>query len=63
MLKNASRGSNFYILFAITAVCDVPCGGLEKPPRTFFIVQIIFRSFEISENVQSIENCTFRAVF
>ena len=46
----ASKGSNNYILFAITAAGVVPCGGPKKSPRTSSIVQIIFffRSFEIS---------------
>ena len=38
----ASKGSNNYILFAITAAGVVPCGGPKKSPRTSFIVQIIF---------------------
>ena len=38
----ASKGSNNYILFAITAAGDVPCGGPKKTPRTSSIVQIIF---------------------
>ena len=39
------------ILFAITAVGVVPCGGPKKSPRTSTIVQIIFSfgSFEIIE--------------
>ena len=54
----ASKGSNFYILFAITAAGVVPCGGRKEPPRTSFIVQIIFlfRSFEISQDIQSVQN-------
>ena len=61
----ASKGSNFYILFAITAAGVVPCGGPKKYPRTSSIVQVIlcFRSFEISKNIQSIKNCMFRAIF
>ena len=62
MLKNseghsdiliASKGSNLYILFAITAAGVVPCGGRKKSPRTSSIVQIIFlfRSFEISKDI------------
>ena len=39
---NASKGSNLYILFAITAAGVVPCGGPKKSPRTSSIVQIIF---------------------
>ena len=38
----ASKGSNNYILFAITAAGVVPCGGPKKYPRTSSIVQIIF---------------------
>ena len=38
----ASKGSNNYILFAITAAGVVPCGGPKKTPRTLSIVQIIF---------------------
>ena len=38
----ASKGSNFYILFANTAAGGVvPCGGRKKSPRTSSIVQII----------------------
>ena len=49
----ASKGSNLYILFAITAAGVVPCGGRKKSPRTSSIVQIIFlfRSFEISKDI------------
>ena len=39
---NAFKGTNFYILFAITAGGVVPCGGPKKFPRTSSIVQIIF---------------------
>ena len=48
-----SKGSNLYILFAITATAVVPCGGPKKSPRTSSIVQIIFlfRSFEISKDI------------
>ena len=38
----ASKGSNLYILFAITAAGVVPCGGRKKSPRTSSIVHIIF---------------------
>ena len=38
----ASKGSNLYILFAITAAGVVPCGGPKMSPRTSSIVQIIF---------------------
>ena len=38
----ASKGSNNYILFAITAAGVVPCGGPKTSPRTSSIVQIIF---------------------
>ena len=52
----ASKGSNLYILFAITAAGVVPCGGPKKSPRTSSIVAIIFlfRSFEISQDIQSV---------
>ena len=51
----ASKGSYFYILFAITAAGVVPCGGPKKSPITS-IVQIIFsfRSFEIRD-IQSVQ--------
>ena len=57
----ASKGSNNYILFAITAAGVVPCGGPKKSPRTSSIVQIIFFcwSFEISENIWSISNTLY----
>ena len=47
------KGSQFLILFAITAAGVVPCGGPKKSPRTSSIVQVIFSfwSFEISEDV------------
>ena len=58
IVANASKGSNIYILFAITAAGVVPCGGRKKSPRTSSIVQIIFffRSFEISKDIQSVQN-------
>ena len=37
----ASKGSNIYILFAISAAGVVPCGSSKKSPRTSSIVQII----------------------
>ena len=37
----ASKASNLYILFAITATGVLPCGGRKKSPRTSSIVQII----------------------
>ena len=37
----ASKGSNNYILFPITAAGVVPCGGPKKSPRTSSIVQVI----------------------
>ena len=45
-------------LFAITAAGVVPCGGRKKSSRTSSIVQIIFlfRSFEISYDIQSVQN-------
>ena len=55
----ASRGSNFYILFAFTAAGGVvPCGGRKMSPRTSSIEQIIlfFRSFDIGQNIQSIKS-------
>ena len=58
MFFTASKGSNLYILFAITAAGVVLCGGRKKSPRTSSIVQIIFlfRSFEISYDIQSVQN-------
>ena len=47
----ASKGSNNYILFAITAAGVVPCGGPKKSPSTSFIVQIIF-SFDPLRSVK-----------
>ena len=49
---------SFYILFAITAAGDVPCGGPKRSPRTSSIVQIIylFRSFEISKDIKGVQN-------
>ena len=47
------------ILFAIAAAFSVvPCGGPKKSPRTSSIVQIIFlfMSFEISKDIQSVQN-------
>ena len=46
----APKGSNHYILFAITAAGVVPCGGPKRSLLTSSIVQILilFRSFEIS---------------
>ena len=38
----ASKGSNNYILFAITAASVVPCVDPKKSPRRSSIVQIIF---------------------
>ena len=38
----ASKGSNDYILFAITAAGVVSCGGPNKSLCTSFIVPIIF---------------------
>ena len=38
----ASKGSNLYILFALTATGVVPCGGRKMSPRTSSIVQIIY---------------------
>ena len=49
----ASKGSKAYILFAITAAGVMSC---EGSPRISPTVQIIFlfRSFEISKNIQSV---------
>ena len=54
----ASKGSNLFILFAITAAGVVPYGGFKKSPRTSSIVQIIFlfRSFGISKDILSVQN-------
>ena len=54
----ASEGLSLYILFAITSAGVVPCGGPKKSPRTSSIVQIIFlfRPFEISKDIQSVQN-------
>ena len=43
----------YKFLFAITAACDVPCGGPKKSHPTSSIVQVIFSfwSFEISEDI------------
>ena len=43
----------FLFLFAFTAAGIVSCGGRKMPPRTSFIVQIIFSflTFEISEGI------------
>ena len=61
----ASKGSNFYILFAITAAGVVPCGGPKKSPRTSSIVQIIFsfRSFEISKAIQCSKHSRLETYF
>ena len=42
----------------VTAAGVVPCGSLKKFPRTSSVVQIIFlfRSFEISKDIQSVQN-------
>ena len=60
----ASKGSNFYILFAITVAGVVPCGGPKKSPCTSSMVQIIFsfRSFEISNDIHSVQKLTFRNI-
>ena len=56
----ASKGSNHYILFAITAA-----GGPKKSPRTSSIVQIIFlfRSFEISKDIQCSKHSRLETYF
>ena len=58
MGHTAYKGSDLYILFAITTAGVVPCGGPKKSRRTSSIVQIIFlfRSFEISKDIQSVQN-------
>ena len=57
----ASKGSNLYILSAITAAAVVSCGGPKKSPRSLSIVQIIFlfrsfRFFEIRKDIKSFQN-------
>ena len=54
----AFKGSNLYILFPITTVGVVSCGGRKKSPCTSSIVQIIslFSSFEISKDIKSVQN-------
>ena len=55
----ASKGSNLYILFAITAAGVVPCGDRKKSPRTVIIHSadyILFGSFEIGKDIQSVQN-------
>ena len=49
----ALKESQFYFLFAISAVGAVSCSGPKKPPHTSTIVQIIFSfwSFEITEDI------------
>ena len=57
----AFKGANFYILFAITAACVVPCGDPKTSPRTSSIVHIIYHfwSFEINGNTQRIKKLVF----
>ena len=57
----ASEGLTLNILFASTVADVVSCGGPKKPPRTSSIVYIIFffRSFEISKEIQSVQNTYF----
>ena len=56
------KGSNYCILFAITAAGDAPCDGPKMSPRTSSIVQVIFfLSFGISKGIQSFQN-TFRNI-
>ena len=61
MFFAASKGSNLYILFANSAPGVVSCGGPKKSLRTSSIVQIIFlfRFFEISKDIQSVQNTPF----
>ena len=60
------KGSNNYILFAITAAGVVPCGGPKKSPRTSPIVQIIF-SFDPLGSMRIFGvfkiYCTLRIIF
>ena len=56
----ASKGSNLYILFAITAAGVVPCCG-PKTSLPYIIHSTdyyisLFRSFEISKDIQSVQN-------
>ena len=53
----AFKGTNFYILFAVTAAGVVPCSDPKMSPRTSSIVQIIyyFWSFEINGNIPRIK--------
>ena len=62
---STSKGSNLYILFAITTAGVVPCGGFKRSPRISSIVQIIylFRSFEISKDNQLFKTLAFRNIF
>ena len=48
----ASKGSNNYILLAITAAGVVPSGGPKRSPRTSSIVQIMFFSFDPLRSVK-----------
>ena len=62
------KGSNNYILFAITAAGVVPCGGPKKSPRTSSIVQIIiYFSFDPLGSVRIFGvfkiYCTLRIIF
>ena len=61
----ASKGSKLYTLFAITTAGAVPCGGPKKSPRTSPMVQIIFlfRSFEISKNIQCSKHSRLETYF
>ena len=55
----APKGSNSYILFAITAAGIVTYGGPKKSPRTVIIHSAdynFFRSFGISKGIQSVQN-------
>ena len=57
----ASKGSNRYILFAITAAGVVPCGGRKKSPRTSSIVQITFL-FESSKDIRVFKTFKFKNI-
>ena len=47
-----------FIFYFNGAAGVVPCGGPKTSPRTSSVVQIIFlfRSFEISKDIQSVQN-------
>ena len=61
----AFKGTNFHILFVITAAGVVPCGGPKMSPRTSPIVHIIvyFWSFVINRNILRILKIYFLSRF